>query len=201
MLTFNDAELAALDSGVFRLGAFFRLSTDPPVRIWLGFGDIKPGVNAYDEDGAIYKGFGEMRSMPAINQLINGAAERVEFVMSGVSGAVLDIAQGADADAIQGASADVGIGLMGADWALLGSLHWMARYTADILTPEQQPAMDGDPIVRTVTLSAGTRFTRRRRPGLSYLTTQDQQRRSPGDKSCDYVPEYVHGFTKTWPVF
>lgn len=201
MLTFNDNELEALDSGVLRLGVFFRLETDPVVRLWLGFGDIVPGINAYDADGAVYRGLGELQNVPAINQLINGAAERVEFVMSGVSGEVLQISQGDDAEAIQGARADVGIGLMGQDWGLLGSLHWMASYVADILSGQQQPARPGDPIIRLVSLSAGTRFTRRRRPSLSYFTEQDQKRRFPGDRACDLVTNYAHNFNKTWPVF
>ncbi|MGX0963153.1 hypothetical protein AB7M63_003602 [Bradyrhizobium japonicum] len=201
MLTFNDSELEALDSGGAPLGVFFRLETDPVVRLWLGFGDIAPGINAYDSDGAVYRGLGELQNVPAINQLINGAAERVEFVMSGVSGEVLQISQGDDAEAIQGARADVGIGLMGQDWGLLGSLHWMANYVADILSGQQQPARPGDPIIRLVSLSAGTRFTRRRRPSLSYFTEQDQKRRFPGDRACDLVTDYAHGFGKTWPVF
>ena len=39
-MTFSDEELEALEADVFNIGIFFRLDTDPVVRLWLGFGDI-----------------------------------------------------------------------------------------------------------------------------------------------------------------
>jgi hypothetical protein len=52
VVNLNAAELAVLESGQQRIGVFFRLETDPIVRIWLGVGNIEPGVNAYDLTGA-----------------------------------------------------------------------------------------------------------------------------------------------------
>lgn len=202
MLIFNEAELAILAAGGgVPIGVFVRLETDPITRVWLGFGNIKPGVNAYDEAGAVYKGLGELRGMPAVNQLLNGAAERIDFIMSGVSGSVFDIAQGDDAEQIQGKSLDVGFAIFGARWKLAGPVHWVSRYIADVLSFNQQPAAPGDPIVRTLTLSSASRFTRRRRPGFSYFTDQDQQGRYPGDLSCSLVVNYAHGFIKQFPVY
>lgn len=203
-MDFNDAELAALDSGIVKIGIFFRLDVDPdPVRLWLGYGAIEPGTNVLDtESGATYLGMGELQNVPAIKQLINGAAERVEFALSGVSGEVLAIASGNDADEIKGASATVGFGLFGATWSdLLGALHWCGFYVADYLEREQQLADVGDAIIRTITLSCGSRFTGRRRPSFSYFTDQDQQARHPGDQSCSLTTDYAHGFSKKWPVF
>ncbi|MHC2677512.1 hypothetical protein ACVI1J_009675 [Bradyrhizobium diazoefficiens] len=203
-MDFNAAELAALDSGIVKIGIFFRLDVEPdPVRLWLGYGAIEPGINVYDTAaGATYLGLGELQNVPAIKQLINGAAERVEFTLSGVSGEVLAIASGNDADAIKGAPATLGFGLFGDTWSsLLGALHWCGFYVADYLERAQAVAVIGDTITRTVTLSCGSRFTGRRRPDFSYFTDQDQQARHPGDKSCSLTPNYAHGFTKKWPVF
>lgn len=201
-MTLNDAELAVLESGLYRIGIFFRLATDPIVRIWLGFGKIRPGVNAYDADGAVYNGFGELSSIPNFKQLINGAAERVEFTLSGVSGAVLQIAASGDARAVKGKTLAIGFAIMGQDWKLLGPVRWSATYTADYLTIEQQPveSPDADP-VRVIRLSCGTMFTGRRRPKFSYFTNRDQQARSPGDRFCERVQIYATGFAKTWPTF
>lgn len=201
-MNFSDVELAALASGVMRIGVFFRLDVEPdPVRLWLGFGDIKPGADIYDPSGALYNGLGQINNAPAFKQLLNGAAERVEFTISGVSGRILEIASGDDSDAVKGRQVNVGFGLMDAAWALIGPVHWSAFYIADFISIDQQAADVNSPIVRTLALSCGTRFTGRRRPSLSYLSDPDQQRRFPGDLFCSLAKNYAHGFNKTWPTF
>ncbi len=202
MPTFNTAELAALRSRNFRMATFFRLDTDPVVRLWLGFGSIEPGVNRYDLTGAEYMGFGEIQNVPAAKQLINGKAERVEFTLSGVSGDILAIASGGDADQVKGKRVSVGFALMGSDWQLLGPVKWTQNYTADFLTIQQSVTDDPEqPIVRTVSLSCGSLLTARRRPALSYFSNQDQQNRHPGDRFCERTPAYANGFAKNWPIF
>lgn len=200
-MNFNAQEIVALRAARKRIAVFFRLDTDPIVRLWLGFGKINPGINVYDPDGAIYRGFGELLNVPAFNQLLNGAAERVEFQLSGVSGDVLAIASGSDVEQVKGKRTAVGFALMDSNWALLGEVHWFAYYVADFLAMEQQPADESSPIVRTITLSCGTRFTGRRRPALSYFSNQDQQRRFTSDLFCSLVGNYAHEFNKTWPTF
>lgn len=201
-MNLNNAELAVLKSGMQRIGVFFRLDTDPVVRLWLGIGKIEPGVNTLDLTGATYRGFGELPSVPEFNQMINGAANRVEFVLSGVSGDVLAIASGDDAEDVKGKDVAVGVAIMGSNWELLGAIKWFGNYTADYLAVEQ-PASDNpeDPIVRTVKLSCGSLMTGRRRASFSYLSNQDQQARYTGDLFCSLVPLYAHGFNKAWPIF
>ncbi|MET4197291.1 hypothetical protein ABIA95_000168 [Bradyrhizobium sp. LA8.1] len=201
-MDFNEAELEALDSGVFRIGVFFQLQVDPdPVRLWLGFGNIRPGVNVYDPDGALYKGLGELQNVPAIKQLMNGAAERVEFVVSGVSGDLQEIASGNDAEEVKGRPALVGFALMGADWSMIGPVHWCAYYVADYMGGSLSVDDQSSQQISQISLSCGTRFTGRRRPAFAYWSDPDQQARFPGDKFCSIAKSYAHGFNKTWPVF
>jgi hypothetical protein len=202
-MNFNDAELAVLASGIQRIGVFFRLAVEPdPVRVWLGAGKIKSGVNVRDPDGAVYRGFGELPDVPEINQMINGAAQRVEFILSGVSGRVLSIASGSDAQQVKGKDVAAGFGIFAPNWSLLGAVHWLAVYTADFVSVQQAATDDPlAPIVRTVTLSGGSLMTGRRRPARSYFTHQDQTARFPGDFLCVFVPRYAHGFNKPWPTF
>jgi hypothetical protein len=198
----NTAELAALESDVVNIGIFFRLETTPIVRLWLGFGKIDPGVNVYDLTGAEYVGFGEIGAVPNFKQLINGAAERVDFTISGVSGPVLAIASGGNSQQVKGKRVAVGFAMMDEDWSLLGPVKWSANYTADYLGISQ--AVTGDPknpIVRTLTLSCGSLFTGRRRPNFSYFTDRDQQNRYPGDQFCERTPIYANNFNKSWPTF
>lgn len=200
-MNLNDAELAVLQSGMQRIGIFFRLDTSPVVRLWLGIGNIEPGVNVLDLEGATYQGFGAIQDVPELNQMINGAAARVDFTLSGVSGDVLAIASGDDAEAVKGRAVAVGFGIFGSDWSLLGAIKWFANYTADYLAVQQSADDPMAPIVRTVTLSCGSLMTGRRRPSLSYFSDQDQQARSPGDLFCSLVARYAHGFQKPWPQF
>lgn len=200
-MNFSTDEIAALEADTQNIGVFFRLDTNPVVRMWLGFFDIAPGVNVMDPSGATYAGFGEIRNIPTFKQLLNGAAERVEFTLSGVSGDLLAIASGGDAQQVKGKSVAVGFALFAPDWSLLGPIHWTAHYIADFLAVDQQPADVSNSIIRTITLSCGSRFTGRRRPAYSYLSDQDQQARFPGDLFCRHTIDYAHGFNKTWPVF
>jgi hypothetical protein len=202
-MNFTDDELAALAADTISIAAFFRLETDPVVRLWLGFGDIAATSNVLDPDGAVYTGFGEIAGLPEFSQMINGAAERVEFTLSGVSGAVAQLAANNDADQIKGKRVSVGFGIFGADWQqLLGAPHWLANYRADFLTINQPPVTDlGAPIARSVTLSCGTLLTSRRRPSFSYFSDKDQQSRFPGDKFCEFTPKYATNFNKRWPTF
>lgn len=198
----SDDELTALESDVVNIGIFFRLETTPIVRIWLGFGAIEPGVNVYDLTGAEYLGFGEIHDVPAFKQLINGAAERVDITISGVSGDVLNIASGGDSQQVKGKRAALGFAIMAPDWSLLGPIKWCANYLADYLAITQQVTSDpANPIVRTLALSCGTLLTARRRPSLSYFSNQDQVARFPGDRFCERTTVYANGFSKTWPTF
>lgn len=202
-MNLSDAELAALESGVVRIGVFFRLDVTPtPLRVWLGFGAIEPGVNVLDLTGSQYIGFGEIGDVPAFKQLINGAAERVDFVMSGVSQTILQIAAANDADAIKGKPFHVGFAIMGADWQLIGQIRWCANYVADYLTINQQVSDSPDAaIIRTITMSCGSTFTGRRRAENSYFSNRDQQARSTGDRFCERTAIYSNNFNKAWPTF
>lgn len=191
---------AALASGNPRIGVFFRLgitmSDGEPFRMWLGIGDCRAGIDAEDGDGAIYKGLGEMLNVPQFNQLINGVAERVSFQLSGVPARVVELAS-AGADEVKGAPLNVGLGVFDPDWQLIGNPMWLKRFIVDFLTLQRQQS-GTDPAIYTVALSARSIFTGRRRPGLSFFTDEEQQRRSPGDRFCEHARRYSDD-TKAWP--
>jgi hypothetical protein len=135
-----------------------------------------------------------------MKQMINGGAQRVDFTVSGVTGDILRVASGGDAQQVKGKRVSVGFAVMDEKWSLLGSIKWVQNYTADYLSIQQtSPTEVGQSTVRTVTLSAGTLMTGRRRPGLSYFTQQDQQARYPTDYFCERTPLYANGYGKTWP--
>lgn len=191
-----DAALAAANP---RLGIFLRMDITPaPIRIWLGIGDCRAGIDATDGSGAIYSGLGELLTVPMFQQLVNGSAERVEFSLNGVSARVLQMAN-ASSDTVKGAMLLVGIGAFDSDWQLSGSPVWLRRFIIDYLTVKYEQSEEGG--MRTVSLSARTFFTGRRRPQLTYYTDRDQQTFSPGDRFCERVAIYSQEVNKTWPRF
>jgi hypothetical protein len=188
----------ALASNAPRLGIFFRLGFATPLRLWLGVGDINAKLDVTDGTGATYSGLGQIIDLPALQQLINGAADRVTFHLSGVSPDVLTVAS-TEADAVKGISLNLGIGVFGTNWQLLADPTWIKRLFVDYLTVDRQDSKDGS--VRTVALACRTVMTGRRRPGLSYFTDDEQQSRSPGDLFCNQVARYSVDVTKVWPRF
>lgn len=189
----------ALASQSPRIGVFFRLHLDPVVRLWLGVGHCKAGIDATDGAGATYKGLGTMLNLPAFTQLVNGAADRVEFRLSGVPSEIMALASQEATDEVKGAALLVGVGVFDADWQLIAQPTWIKRYIADFVRVEMESATEG--ITRTVVLSARSFLTGRRRPGLSYWTDADQQALHPGDRFCERTALYSQETSKAWPRF
>lgn len=188
----------ALASDTPRLGVFFRLGLTPPLRIWLGIGDCDAGIDAADGAGATYTGIGEMLDVPTFTQLVNGAAERVEFHLSGVTERMLQLAS-TDANDVKGAALLVGVGVFDGSWQLIAAPTWLRRFTVDYLSIRYENARDG--ANHTISLSARSFLTGRRRPGLSYFTDHDQQELSSGDLFCERSVLYSNATSKTWPRF
>lgn len=198
MLILNEAEKDVVRSSTQLIGVFFRLATDPVIRLWLGIGNIRVGVNAQDASGAIYQGFGVLNNVPDVSQLINGVADRVDFTISGVSAQAMQVAA-ADAVAVHNASCALGISFFDGGWQQLGPPKWLFRGIADVVTISQDNGDAG--VIRSISLSVGSLFTGRRRRALSYLTNRDQQSRSPGDRICERTTLYGMDTDKVWPRF
>ncbi|MGB6079084.1 MAG: hypothetical protein WBF99_06445 [Xanthobacteraceae bacterium] len=197
-------ELALLDRDAARIGMIFHLDTVPkPVRLWGGIGPCRPGINVMDAlSGATYSGFGELSNVPDFQQLINGAGQRIEFMLSGVSQDVANIAAVEDASKVKNRDCALGFFIMDADWQQAGSAHWPFRGIADflgvVITGASEPGGDS---TRAIKLSVGSGQTGRKRRGFAYWTDQDHQRRSPGDRFCEFVVKISMVARKVWPKF
>ena len=209
-MALNEAERTHLAAGLPRLGAFFHLAATPPVRLWLGVGDIAPGVNTVDAGGAIYRGIGELIDVPAFAHLFDGTADRAEFVISGIPETALaqiapQLAQ--QQAAIQGREVHAGWCAMDYQWQMLGPIHWEWFGFADLIRVRHDHGSGADATASAVlTLSCGDWMTGRRRAGLSFLSDPDQKRRSAvlnpvaaPDRFAERVGLYHHGTEKPWP--
>lgn len=198
MPSFDEAAAVQLAGGIVRPALFLRLETPSVVRAWSGIGDFEVPADAVEAAPAIYKGVGELLNWPAVQQLVNGSAERIEFAVSGVTTRVMALAD-EEANDVRGASALIGFVALGADWQPLTPTAWLWEGEADVVRGQRSSAEDGS-AVRTITLSVGSVMTGRRRARLAFWTDVEQRRRSPTDRFCDRVALYSQGTTKGWPA-
>lgn len=197
MALYGDVHALQLAGGVVRPAILFRLEASPMVRAWSGPGDLSIPADAIEPAGGLYEGVGALTDLPALQQLVNGAATRVDFQLSGVSDEIAELAD-ADADSIRGASVFVGLLPLNEDWQPAAPVAWLWEGEADVARVEQR--LDRDNAVNTIAVSVGSAFTGRRRPRFRTWTNTDQQRRSPGDRFCERVALYGNA-AKTWPRF
>lgn len=180
----------------------FRMATDPVIRLASIVGDLElPADNIETTEDAVYTGMGELTGIPQLSDLVNGLAERVEFVLSGaaVDGTASELASG-EAASIREVEVNLGFFVFGvADLQRLSPVEWLWDGTADILKVNRQPGDDAGAI-RSIVLSVGSIFTSRKKPAVSFWTPFDQRRRSNDDAFCDHVPKYNAGTTVTWPI-
>jgi hypothetical protein len=101
----------------YRRSILFRLAADPIARFWSGYGDLDVAADTIDPEGARYIGAGALLDVPALKALVNGAADRLDFVLEGVSGHTLRLAQ-EDAATVKDALVLIGEQSFDADWPI-----------------------------------------------------------------------------------
>jgi hypothetical protein len=172
-----------------------RFATDPVARICSGVNPIRIPADAIEtEDDAKYFGGGTLVDIPVLEQLINGAALRIDITVSGVSGKTLALFNG-EAEDVQGCDVHVGIAYQDEHWQI-ESVEWLLKLRADTPSIDDKPAQNGR--TRSIGLSLGTDFTDRSSANIAYFTDADQQKHSPGDKICDHVASYNAGSSRSF---
>lgn len=172
-----------------------KIDTPDPARIWSGVGNLEIPADAVEPAPAIYLGAGELLSVPDFQQLINGVAERLEFVVSGVSDETIRFAL-EEAPDVKNAAIYVGRIDFDEDWQQLGPVEWEATFRADCLTVDSDSS--GGRRVRTIRLSVGTDDTGRTYAPVSFFTDADQRMRSPTDAIFDHVARINAGTSRVF---
>lgn len=207
MALYTEAQAAHLAKGIVRPVFLFRMvttdkSVDPVttsvLRLWGGVGSLSLSADAVETTSdAIYYGAGELANVPALEQLINGVADRVDFTLSGVGDNRLPQIADEEAATVRGARVNIGVMFLDQDWSELLPQRWLWEGRADTLDPESQATDAGR--VRGLRLSVGSLFTGRRRPNSSFYTDKSQKTRSAGDLFCSRVGLYKQEQGKPWP--
>jgi len=193
-------DVAANFRGSANIGIFFRLDTDPVLRLWLGDADIERGIESIDADGTVYLGGGPIVSMPDLDILINGKAARSEFFVSGVSAEFLVMFDEA-AISVKGAEVKVGFAALNNDYQPLTPILPLVTGYADFWAMERESLGGAENPTQKIKLSVGSGDTSRRRPALNSWTSTQQKTISVDDTFCDRVSRYVPNYVVSWPRF
>lgn len=194
----NPELLAALTSSAVRLDYFLLVyAQSTPIRLFTGFSPFNYAGDDVDPSGGVYLGFGRLTEVPALTQLINGAAQRIEFVLSGVDADVMALAD-EEAPTLRDADAFVGVGIWNEDYELIsGGVVWLWEGVSD--APRIALTTTEDEAVRKVILSVGSPSTSRRRPRFGYWTDLEHQADFPGDTFFQNVARYSANTTVRFP--
>ncbi len=171
-----------------------KIDTPDPARVWSGVGPLVIPADAVESAPAEYKGAGELLGVPDFQQLINGVAERVEFVVSGVSDETVRLAL-ADAPTVKFAMVYIGLVTFDANWQVI-SVEWEALYRADVLAVESQSQSGRRE--RTIRLSVGSEGTGRSYSPAAFFTDTDQRQRSATDSIFTHVASISRGVSRVF---
>jgi hypothetical protein len=178
---------------IYRHSYVFRLAVDPVLYLWTGFAPLDTPGDAIDPDGARWIGGSQILDIPALKLLLGGAADRVDFVVSGVDAQTLRLVQDDRAE-VQDASVMIGRVSFDGDLQIEAPIAWEWRGVADVLTVESKYAEEGR--ARRITLSVRSGDTRRNNPLPAFFTDADQKRRSADDDIFDHVAQITTGVTR-----
>lgn len=188
--------LPTLDQDSINRGIFFRMATDPVVRIWLGNGDIRIAANDLDPEPEIYKGLGIIKSIPELDRLVNGAARRVSISVSGLAAGIVAVIDD-DMIGVEGVRARIGHMRYDRRWQPTGAIRWVWDGLVDECAIRSQQKGEGHEWTFTISMSSA--LVDRNRPALRYWTPKDQAAISPTDRAFDNVPSYNAGTTRLYP--
>ena len=188
---------AQIDRKLIRMSILMYVDTEEPIRAWMGVAPLEKAADAVDLTGGTYLGLGAMQGVPALQQLTNGQAQRIELTLSGVDERVAALADAEAAD-VRSRIVTLGLQFFGPDWQPLGDTVWIWDGEADVVKAEMISTPDFTR-VRTVSLSVGSTTTGRRRPRLNTFTRSQQRRRSSTDAFCDRTGLYSNDSELKWP--
>lgn len=179
----------------YRESYIFRVATDDPAIFWSGHGDLLLPADDVLPDPVVVPGAGELVSLPELEQLINGVAQRVEVVLSGVDERTVAIAA-EEASQVPGAAVHIGRVTFDDDWQVVGAVEWEWQGEARALTISSEDTGNGRQ--RTLTLRVAAGDTTRSRAPLAFFTDADQRRAFADDDFFSNVGAINSGTSRRW---
>ncbi len=177
-------------------GIFFRMESDPVVRVWSGVGKVRVAPNELDATAQVYDGLGLLRNIPEIDRLINGEARRLTITLSGLTQEAADLVD-SDMVGMDDCRARIGHLRYDRNWRPLSEIRWAWDGLVDEVGIEATQTKDGHEW--TLSLSMSSAYVTRNRAALQYYTPKDRALVSPTDRAFDLVPSYNAGTTRLYP--
>lgn len=188
--------------GSHQLGIFLHIATEPePTRVWLGVNDIPAGITSVDPSNQEkYLGGGWLREIPSMEILLNGRAERADFILSGIKpGDVAHVDFDDLTPKLRGKKFRVGITTLDPHYQPMSDIIPLITGTVSHPT-ESSPTVTGQetPSV-TLGLSVGFGSTTRDRPSQVLWSTPHHKAKYPTDEFCDQTARLERGSNPSWP--
>lgn len=164
-------------------------------RFWFGFGGLEAG-------GHTWQGTGELIQIDGLEMPIGTVAPKATFTLSGIDAALVTLARNAS-DRVKDRRATIYIQFFDVTpddasvepWSRLDEPFAVSSWLMDQMTYSAQGASE-----RSISLTAESLWTNRRRPAFGLYTDRDQNKRFPGDRGLEQVPSLVQKQSR-WPVF
>lgn len=201
MTPYVDPGIATTLRQDYSLGIFFRVGTDPALHLSMSLNSIPISVPGLDDPGTVYVGAGSLTSLPDLELLVNGLADRVVFELNGLDPIATDMLFD-DAPDVLGALVTVGFAPLDERWQPMAQIIPIWTGTGDFLAQSMQIETDRAKS-RTVSLQLSTSAgdTSRMVPGFSTYTDSSQKMLYPTDTFFARMARYVPGLNVTWPRF
>lgn len=171
------------------------IACDPPAIFWTGHGPLRLPADAVLPTDVVAPGAGELVSIPDFQQLMDGTAERLQFVFSGVSDRTLDLAF-EEAESVRNALVYLGRIDFGPDWQPLGPVEWEAMFQARELLITRDGS--GDQATQSLSFTLASGDTARSKSPNAFWTDADQRRKSPTDTIGSHVAGITMGTSRRW---
>jgi hypothetical protein len=184
------------------LGIFFRMDTQPePLRLWFGVNDIPLGILGVDPDTSqTYLGGGRLQNIPYLEVLLNGAADRVEFTLSGIDPDASGLAQ-VELPPVRGAEVHVGITTLDDHYQPMSSIIPLLQGAASFTTEKSEPVEGTSNVTITMGLSVGFGSVTRSRQSEALWSSAQHRAIYPTDAFCDGTARLARGVAPVWPRF
>lgn len=180
---------------------FLRVDTTPEItRAWSGVGGFTLPPDAVDVEGGRYLGVGWMQNMPAVEVLLNGAAESATFTLSGVDDRTVQLVD--QASGVRGVKANLGVMFYGPRHKRM-PVVWFRRWRVDMVGSREialtSEVLEAEALTMAVSLTLGSARTSRRVGQPSLWTNAEQQRLHPGDTGMALVGRLSADATRPHP--
>lgn len=180
---------------LYRESFIFRIETDDPAMFWTGHGDLLLPADNVLPGPQVALGGGTLVSIPDLEQLINGQAQRLEIVVSGVNEETISFAQ-EEAAQVPGAKIWIGRVQFDDDLQIAGPVEWEWSGEGRGLFVSGEDSSGGR--TRSLTLRVGTGDTVRSRAPFAFFTDADQRREYPTDAFFSHVGGINAGTSRRW---